>query len=59
MPEQANNHNYNSYQEHKKGNTVHSVHELETGIVWFIGIALAEIKISKDLLPETLFHVTS
>lgn len=57
MPrEQAHDHDHYSHKEHEQGNTVHPVHEAYVDIFGIIGVPLTDIEVSKDLLPDTLFH---
>lgn len=56
MPDEPDDHNNNSDQEHEQRDTVHAMHKLQAHISRLVGVALAEVKIGCHLLPDTLFH---
>ena len=53
MFKQSHDHYDHSDQKHEQGYSVHTVHEPDVHISWFIGVALAEIEICQYLLPHS------
>ena len=54
MPEKGTeDHNDHRDEEYKNGDAVHAVHQEHIGIMRCTGLALAQVEISKDLVPHS------
>ena len=54
--ENTEQHNHYTHQENEQRDAVHAVHERGIYVSRVIGVALADIKISQYLVPESGFH---
>ena len=58
MPKKPHDHYDYRDQEHKQRDAVHAVHHLYINVPWIVWITLTNIQVSKNLIPDALFHKT-
>lgn len=56
VAEEPNDHYNNRNEKHEQRYTVHAMHKFYIDVFRIVWVALADVKVSEYLLPDSLFH---